>query len=335
MPPLVSIIIPTFNAARWITETLRSALAQTCSNIEVIVVDDGSRDGTPGIVESIRDGRIRLIQQENRGVCVASNRGAFESTGAFIKYLDHDDWLNPEHLASQLAALHGQDGCVASCRWGYFLDKPENPCLKSEFTHRDYRDPLEWLIDSFTKDEGMMGGWMWLIPRSVWVRAGGWNERLTLDNDVEYSTRLLLASQGVCFASKAVYSYRKGVQGTLSGTRGRASLESASRATELVCRHLLQRESSARIRRVCANRWQEWLHLFYPEHPDLAGHAENQVTALGGSELRLHGGWILQCLLPLLGWKRVRRLQVLSRSCGWNSVLRWKAKRRQKSLHVS
>ncbi|HEY3854625.1 MAG TPA: glycosyltransferase family 2 protein [Verrucomicrobiae bacterium] len=332
---LVSVIIPAYNAEKWIATSIESVLAQTYKQIEMVVIDDGSRDNTAAIVQKINNPRIKLIRQENRGNAAAMNRGAKESRGFYLKILDSDDWLNPPHIAAQIQTLANQDECVASCRWGNFFDLPESPKIRSESTSKDYEDPLEWLVDSLTKDEAMMGGWMWLIPRTVWDRAGGWNERLTLNNDFDFSIRLLLASKGVRFVHDAIYSYRKGIQGAVSGLTGRAAMESAFLTTELGCRALLNRENSSRIRRICADRWQQWLYLFYPQYGDLAEAAEKQIATLGGSTIPLQGGRLLQGLLPVLGWKGVRRLQVASRKLGWNSVLDWKARARNKQLAIA
>jgi glycosyltransferase involved in cell wall biosynthesis len=328
----ISIIIPAYNAQPWIAESIGSVLAQTWRELEVIVVDDGSKDATPEIVAGIGDSRVRLIRQENQGQCAALNRGAAEAKGDFIKFVDADDWLNPEHLAAQVAALDGAPDCVASCRWGYFLDDPRRSAAREEHSNKDYEDPLEWLVDSLRKDEGMMGGWKWLIPRAVWERCGGWDERLSLNNDFDFSIRLLLASSGVRFAKGAVYAYRKGTTGALSGTTSRAAMQSAYWTTESGCQAMLERENSERIRRICANRWQEWLFKFYPEHPDLAGRTEGEVRRLGGSSVRMSGGGIQALLTPLIGWKGVRRLQSLVYHNGWQHVLRWKAARRLKTI---
>ena len=326
--PLISVIIPAYNAELWIAESIGSVLAQTWRELEVIVVDDGSQDATPEIVAGIGDPRVRLIRQENRGQCVALNLGVTEARGAYIKFLDADDWLNPEHLAAQMAALDGSTECVAACHWGYFLDDPRRSAARKEHCNKDYEDPLEWLVDSLTKDEGMMGGWKWLIPKSVLERSGGWDERLSLNNDFDFSIRLLLASSGVRFASEALYAYRKGVSGALSGSLSPAAMQSAFSTTESGCRHLLQRENTPRIRRICADRWQEWLFKFYPAHRELALKAELEIERLGGSEIELQGGRILQVLLPVLGWKGVRQLQGLAYRSAWGAVLRWKARRR-------
>jgi glycosyltransferase involved in cell wall biosynthesis len=324
----ISVVIPAYNAAPWIKESLDSVLVQTWRDFEVVVIDDGSTDLTREIVGEIQDPRIRLICQENQGQSAAINRGVRESTGTHVKILDADDWLNPQHLAAQLDALRESPDGVASCRWGYFLSCPKSIKVEDEFTHHDYGDPLQWLVDSLTKDQGMMGGWMWLIPRSLWERVGGYDERLSLNNDFDFSIRLLLASSGVRFAPEAIYGYRKGVNGALSGSGGRKAMESAFKTTESGCEALLAHEPSERIRQICADRWQSWLFRFYPEFPDLADQAAQKVGELGGSRMKLEGGVVLRALLPLLGWKRVRDLQALAHRSAWKNVLRWKAERR-------
>lgn len=331
---LVSVIMPAYNAAPWIAEAVGSVLAQTWRELELIVVDDGSKDATAEVVAGIGDPRVRLIRQENRGQSAALNLGVANARGDFIKFVDADDWLNPGHIAAQMAALEGGIDRLADCHWGYFVDEPQGAVIREEHTNQDYDDPLEWLVDSLTRDEGMMGGWKWLIPRVVWERVGGWDERLSLNNDFDFSIRLLLASSGVRFAGEAVYSYRKGVVGALSGTASPRAMQSAYWTTESGCRALLDREDSGRIRRICANRWQGWLFRFYPRHQELARRAQAEVEALGGGSLRLPGGRVLRLLLPVVGWKAIRCAQELVYGCGWGAVLRWKARRRLNRLEA-
>ncbi len=332
MQPVLSVIIAAFNAAEFLAEGIRSVLSQSYQDFELIVVDDGSQDDTAEIVRSIRDTRVHLVSQANRGQSAALNAGVANSSGRFIKFLDADDCLNPLHLESMLRALDGNDNCVASCRWGYFVIDANCPQVRSEAVQRDFHDPIEWLVTSLTKDEGMMGGWMWLIPRTVWNRCGGWNEQLSLNNDFDFSIRLLLASEGVRYASEAVYSYRKGVAGALSASYGRKAMESAFLTTDLGTRALLAKEDTDRIRRIAADRFQNWLFQFYPEFPDLVAAAEKRIKELGGSSLELQGGRVQRMLSPLLGWKRLRRLQVLVRRVGWRHVLTRKAKSRLSRL---
>lgn len=331
---MISIIVPAYNAEVWLKDCLEGILAQSFREIEVVVVDDGSNDGTAKLTKSIDDHRLRLIRQSNGGQSQAINRGVEESRGRFIKLVDADDWINPGHLERQFHSLDGTKDVLSACGWGYFVEAPANTRARPEATDRDYDDPLEWLVDSLTLDEGMMGGWKWLIPRTVWERSGGYDEQLSLNNDFDFSIRLLLASQGVRFAKGAIYAYRKGVSGALSGSVGRRAMESAFRTTEAGCATLLAREDSLRIRKICADRWQFWLFKFYPEFPDLANGAEQQIRALGGSSLQMGGGRLMRMLEPWIGWRGVRQVQSIVYRCGWHRILALKSKRRLSSSVV-
>ena len=89
--PLVSVVIPAFNAARVIARAVHSVLEQDWQPIEVIVVDDGSTDGTVEAVEALGAPELRVIRQANTGAAAARNRGIRESRGAFVAFLDADD----------------------------------------------------------------------------------------------------------------------------------------------------------------------------------------------------------------------------------------------------
>jgi glycosyltransferase involved in cell wall biosynthesis len=109
--PLVSVIIPAFNAAADIRQTLNSVVAQTYRNIEVIVVDDGSSDATRAIVEEFvaRDARFQFIRQSNAGVGAARNAAIQKARGKYIAPLDADDFWFPEKLEKQVACMERSD----------------------------------------------------------------------------------------------------------------------------------------------------------------------------------------------------------------------------------
>ncbi len=330
--PLVSVIIPAYNCGLWVCDAISSALQQQLVSMEVIVVNDGSTDDTVARVNALSDARVRLISHENRGHSAATNTGIELATGRYVKLLDADDILSPGHIHSQLRAIKDFPGCVACCRWGYFIDNPAKTLPRPEATDRDFPDPLEWLVTSLTEDEGMMGGCRWLIPREVLIRAGGYTESLSLNNDFDFSIRVLLASDGVRYAEGALYCYRKGVSSALSQSRGLRAMTSAFETTRLGIQSLLSRENSPRIRRICADRMQTWIYEFFPEFPHLVVAAESIVQDLGGSTRRPEGGRLFRTLTPLLGWKMVRHLQLLAGRLGWARVQRWKRLRRLKEL---
>ncbi|MFN2323700.1 MAG: glycosyltransferase [Trueperaceae bacterium] len=105
--PLASIVVPVYDGAAFVREAVDSALAQTYPDLEVVVVDDGSRDATPRIVDALaeRDPRVRVHHQANRGLSGARNAGIDRARGAYVAFLDADDWLLPNKLADQVAAL--------------------------------------------------------------------------------------------------------------------------------------------------------------------------------------------------------------------------------------
>jgi glycosyltransferase involved in cell wall biosynthesis len=103
--PLVSVVVPAYNAATTIGETLASILEQNVRDLEVLVVDDGSSDGTRDVVAQVADERVRLITQENGGAASARNTGIGEAAGHFIAFLDADDLWAPGKLSRHLAYL--------------------------------------------------------------------------------------------------------------------------------------------------------------------------------------------------------------------------------------
>jgi len=131
---LVSVIIPMYNAELYIGETLSFALAQTHRNIEIIVVDDGSTDGSAAVVELVAatDARVRLIRQPNRGVAHARNCAITEAQGQFIAPLDADDLWHPKKIEWQIMAIQQSPriGCVTT--WCCTIDAESRVLWKPE-----------------------------------------------------------------------------------------------------------------------------------------------------------------------------------------------------------
>ncbi len=98
---MISVVIPLYNKAGQIGETLRSVLNQSFGHFEVVIVDDGSTDGSAAMAEGVEDPRIRLIRQSNQGVAAARNRGIEESRCELIAFLDADDLWQPDYLQTQ------------------------------------------------------------------------------------------------------------------------------------------------------------------------------------------------------------------------------------------
>lgn len=134
--PLISCIVPAFNSARYIAESLESILDQTYVPLEVVVVDDGSKDDTVKIATSFRE-RVRVIQQDDRGPAATRNRGVEESRGGYLAFLDADDRWHPDKLQRQMTAFANDrdlDICLSlvTMFWGEDMVEEEAGMLQHE-----------------------------------------------------------------------------------------------------------------------------------------------------------------------------------------------------------
>jgi glycosyltransferase involved in cell wall biosynthesis len=126
--PHVSVVIPAYNSARFVAEAIRSVLAQTLPPYEVLVIDDGSVDGTREVVAEFLSTGVRCISQPNSGVSAARNRGLDEARGEFIAFLDADDLWRPEMLATHAELLRDNEEVIFSfCDFQRFDDTSSAP----------------------------------------------------------------------------------------------------------------------------------------------------------------------------------------------------------------
>lgn len=309
MSPTVSVVIPCFNAERFIAETLESVFAQTYRNLDIIVVDDGSTDSSANIVRSLGDPRVRLVQRENGGQTAALNTGLAHASGDYVQFIDADDVIDPDKIELQLRRLEGAPRAVASSEWGRFYDRPENTLFVVEDVYQDLA-PLDWLALSRADGLGMMMPALWLIPMPIVKAAGPWREDLTLNNDAEYFTRVLLASEKVLFCGGAKCRYRSGIQGSLSGQKSARHFESQLKVLDLVEGYILRAEDSERMRRGLSLSWQHIAHAAYPYASDVAEVALKRAHGLHPVTIRPGGGVAFKTLSRMVGWRAARRIQV-------------------------
>lgn len=308
MTPLVSILIPCYNAEPWIAETLRSALAQTHPRCEIIVVDDGSSDGSAVVARQFEPAGVRVLQQPNRGASAARNAAFRACRGEWIQFLDADDLLSADKISAQLDLLSrpGNDRKVATCRWGRFRSDPATARFVDQEVFRDFA-ALDFLILT-TSTNRMMHPAAWLISRSVIEAAGTWNETLSLNDDGEFFARVVLASEGIVFSAQGTSLYRSNLAGSLSRTRGRKAWASLHRSVELTTQAMLAAEDSPRVRQAAADFWQHTGYELYPGATDLSQDALRRAKELGGSAVQPCGGARQQFLGRFVGWKLARRL---------------------------
>src|ERR1043166_6063605 len=167
MEPLVSILIPAYNAEEWISDTINSALDQTWPRKEIIVVDDGSQDQTLSIAQQFASKEVIVVTQSNEGAARARNRALQLSRGDFIQWLDADDLLAPDKIAKQLEgfAVSGDRRTLLCSSYGQFLYQPS----RSEFVATSLwtdLSPVEWLRRKMEQNIYMQTG-TWLVSREL------------------------------------------------------------------------------------------------------------------------------------------------------------------------
>lgn len=309
IPVKVSVLIPAYNAAPYIEQTLASVLAQTWPNLEVIVVDDGSRDDTLAKAQRYASDKVQVVSQPNAGASAARNRAFALATGDYIQYLDADDLLHPNKLKAQLDCLaQHPEARIAASAWGMFYDVPDEQSLRPTVLWQDYHDPVQWLVTAWEN-----GVWMqpsaWLTHRSLIVAAGPWDEQISLHDDGEFFSRVLLQTQHIPFCAAAKSFYRKGLSDSLSSIRSEKATKSHLAVCESYEKSLLQARNDAHTRLACANNYQRLIYGDYPQYPAVRAVAAARVQALGGSTARPFATPAFRVLNGLIGWRMSKYLQ--------------------------
>ena len=203
MTPAVSVVIPAFNHARFLPACVESALAQTLAPCEVIVVDDGSTDGTPAALERFAS-RVRVLRQPNRGVSAARNRGAAESQGEVLAFLDADDEWLPRKLEAQAARLTAEPE-LGLVHCGVVEIDAEGRELGVRLDGIEGRVAEEMML--FRRGVILGGGSAAIVPRAVFAEAGGFDESLSTSADWDLHHHIA-RRRAVGFVREALVRYR-------------------------------------------------------------------------------------------------------------------------------
>jgi glycosyltransferase involved in cell wall biosynthesis len=219
MNSLVSIIIPTYNRAGVIAETLESVFLQSYQNWECIIIDDRSTDNSFEIIDNYikKDSRFKLIVKDNsqkKGASASRNIGLDNAKGDYIQFLDSDDLLHPKKIELQVALLSKNDRLtISTCQWERFGTSTEE--IKEFDNKADYRnfDNTEEYFEIIGKYGGFFPPEAFLLSRDIINISGYWNESLTNNDDGEFFFRIISNASKIIFADKAIVYHRKAVQG--------------------------------------------------------------------------------------------------------------------------
>ena len=197
MRPTVSVIIPTFNVERYVRQTIDGVLAQSLQDFELLVVDDGSTDGTRQIVASYGPA-VRLIEQGNQGVCAARNRGIRESSGRYICFSDHDDYWFPDKLARQVAVMEAGRAEGLGAVYSEFIRWEPSPdgtfAAPSTFDLSAWKDDVDEEMSGWIYHKLLLDCWVLtstaMLDARVFEACGGFDEGLPYSEDWDLWLRI-------------------------------------------------------------------------------------------------------------------------------------------------
>lgn len=237
--PLISVIIPVYNGEKFLRQCLESVGEQTYRNIEIVVVDDGSTDGSCNIISdmAIHDRRIKLLKQENCGPSAARNRGIDNARGEFLTFVDADDRVDPRYVEVLYILLATNDAEMSACN---FTCDESHLGLTSE--GYDVVDGKGYIADVLYKRYSDNSSWAKMYSKALW------NDVRFLDmryEDLEIFPRVCYGASKVVITDAPLYYYRphdKSFMHSVSESRF-----DALTATELIEKFLHEREAGEQL----------------------------------------------------------------------------------------
>lgn len=312
MSPKVSVIIPLYNATSFIQETVTSVLNQTYSNIELIIIDDYSTDGSYEKALELQAHNVIVRQNKGKGACAARNYGFELSDGDYIQYLDADDLLSSNKIENQVKLLTHCPNHVAVCSTSHFYDFKEN----GKITDREYLyttdKPWKFLLNLWgaNGNPNMVQTSAWLTPRNIIQKAGAWDENLSKDQDGEFFCRVLMQSQGIVFDEVSVNYYRKHIGGTnIASGKQEKHLLSQFKALLSKERQLEKFKDIMGFKKAMALQYKFLAIEAWPEFKTISREALFISKNYGGSVfVPVLGGRIIEIIKVIFGWKAARSL---------------------------
>jgi glycosyltransferase involved in cell wall biosynthesis len=311
---LVSVIIPAYNSARHIGECLESVIKQTYEQIEIVLVDDGSTDNTVEILQEIlrtnqSKKSIEIITQPNRGACSARNKGLRNCKGDYIQFLDADDILCPDKISVQvdLAQKYG-DAVVFSGQWDRFHNHTDECSFPERGIYGDWQNTIDWLVHSW-EGNGMGQTGIWLCPREIIEKAGYWNEELSINQDGEFFSRVLLNADGIRYADESKVYYRSGNTSSISNQQSLEKAKSLLISYLLYKKNVIQFINKEKVRHGLMMNLLRFIYQYYESFPDLVRKAKAEIIQLGYTQLEITGGKNFRRIANILGFENTLKLR--------------------------
>ena len=287
----ISVITPCHNAREFLSETVRSVAEQAGPSLEHILVDDGSTDGSGDLVDDFatRLPHVRSLRlPRNAGASAARNAGADIASGRYWMFLDADDLLTPGTLAGMASALDRTDADLAICRWDRLRETSAGWVVEEAEVDMPPEDPVAAL-------RSWIAGHAWTPPccilwrREAFTAAGGWDERMSLNDDGHLVMRALTQGAGITIVGTGRGQYRS--HGTTRLSLSQSFLLEEKLRSEVAViddiRERLARQSrvSAFAQALSTAYHRAALSGFKAGHVPLARHCEALGRSVGGGQI--------------------------------------------------
>lgn len=305
---LVSIIIPNFNSIKFIEETIYSVLNQSYKSTEIIVVDDGSSDGSFEYIEKLNVPNLILVKNPNKGACAARNHGLRLAKGDYIQFLDADDVLDPTKIEAQVALLDISVDKIAVCSTKHFYESKDQGLITDRPFLFSTNNPIEFLLNLYGGDganHNMVAQHAWLTPKTIIDKAGFWNEDLIKDQDGEFFCRVVMASKGISFSENVYCYYRKHRQvGSISSGKSESHLLSQLESLNSKAEQLKAAAHTSAFKKAMALQYKIIAIDAIPEYKSIYNRAIHKMNYYGGSSyVPVLGGKIVEGIKTIFGWK--------------------------------
>lgn len=217
MKEKISVIIPVYNTKKYLEKCIQSVLNQTYQNLEIICIDDGSTDGSGDILDAFakKDSRVKVIHKANVGVSAARNDGLRIATGAWIGFVDSDDYIAEEMYETMMRTNEGQGADIVAC--GYYFDNNGqcNVVENRKSVPTKVVNTRDFLLYIYQRDVyKAVGGYLWsrLFQKNLIVAETGelkvaFPEEYGIGEDIIFLARVLINSQKSLYIEKPLYYY--------------------------------------------------------------------------------------------------------------------------------
>ena len=229
--PLVSILIPCYNAERWIGQCIQSALDQTYPRKEVIVIDDGSTDSSVEVIRKFGD-RIHFQQSAHRGGNAIRNQLTQTARGDWLQYLDSDDYLLPDKIASEVACIDSAGSNIDVIYSPVVIHTTFNPDADYTLEIHDASETVTYIRWGHLNTGGL------LMKRDVVLQVGGWKEDQPCCQEHELLLRLMVAGHRFLLHHTAGVVYRQHSSATVSRRNPLLTIRTRMELTERMEKHL-------------------------------------------------------------------------------------------------